>query len=87
MTHHDYRPRGVCSQLISFDLDEEGRLHNVTFIGGCNGNLKAIGRLTEGKDAKEIATILAGNTCGYKPTSCGDQLSKAIEEALAAASN
>lgn len=82
MKHYDYKPSGVCSVLVSFDIDE-GKLHNVVFTGGCNGNLKAIGRLTEGKDAKEIAELLKGNTCGFKGTSCADQFSKAIEKALA----
>jgi uncharacterized protein (TIGR03905 family) len=51
----------------------------VQFTGGCNGNLKAIGRLVEGKDAKEVAGILRGNTCGMKGTSCADQLARAID--------
>ena len=67
---------------IDFDL-EDGKLHNVQFIGGCNGNLKAIGRLVEGKDAKEVADILRGNTCGMKGTSCADQFAKAIDEKFA----
>lgn len=83
MKHIDYKTKGVCAMLINFDLDEENKLHNVQFVGGCNGNLKAIGRLTEGKDAKEIAELLRGNTCGFKTTSCADQLSQAIDQALA----
>ena len=62
--------------------DDEGKLHNVSFLGGCNGNLKAIGRLVEGKDAKEIAEVLKGNQCGPRPTSCADQLARAIMEVL-----
>lgn len=80
--HYQYRTQGVCSAMVSFDL-EDGKLHNVQFLGGCNGNLKAIGRLTEGKDAADIADLLRGNTCGYKSTSCADQLAKAIDSALA----
>ena len=57
-------------------------MHNLQFNGGCNGNLKAIGKLCEGQDAKSIASILKGNTCGFKKTSCADQLAKAIEENL-----
>ena len=68
--------------LIHFDLDDEKKLHNVAFVGGCNGNLKAIGRLVEGKETEEIACILAGNTCGFRQTSCADQFSQAITEAL-----
>ena len=72
----------VCSKEIQFDI-VDGKLHNVRYTGGCNGNLKAIGKLCEGKDAEEIADLLAGNTCGERPTSCADQLSKAIRKALA----
>lgn len=78
MEHVTFTPKGVCSIQIDFDL-EDGKLYNVQFIGGCNGNLKAIGRLVEGKDAKEVAAILRGNTCGMKGTSCADQLARAID--------
>jgi len=78
---YTYRTRGTCSSAITFDI-EDGILHNVVFTGGCNGNLKAIGRLVEGRNAKEVAETLRGNTCGPRATSCADQLSKAIEEAL-----
>ncbi len=78
MKHVTFSPKGVCSIQIDFDI-EDGKLHNVQFIGGCNGNLKAIGRLVEGKDAKEVAEILRGNTCGMKGTSCADQLARAID--------
>ncbi len=76
-----YVPRGVCSQLIDFEIDGEGRLRNVAFTGGCNGNLKAIGKLVEGQDAAEVAALLEGNTCGRRSTSCADQLACAIREA------
>jgi uncharacterized protein (TIGR03905 family) len=79
MNSYSYRPRGVCASQIRFDL-EDGKLHNIAFTGGCNGNLKAIGKLVEGKDAKEVADILRGNTCGMKGTSCADQLAKAIDQ-------
>ena len=72
-----YIPSGVCSRQITFDIID-GKLHNVRFLGGCPGNLLAIGKLVEGKDAHEIAELLAGNDCGNKGTSCADQLSKAI---------
>lgn len=78
---YTYRTKGTCSSAISFDI-EDGILKNVKFDGGCNGNLKAIGKLVEGKDAKEIAELLRGNTCGFKNTSCADQLSRAIDAAL-----
>ena len=80
MEHVTFTPKGVCAMQIDFDVDD-GKLHNVRFIGGCNGNLKAIGRHVEGKDAKEVADILRGNTCGMKDTSCADQLAKAIDAA------
>ncbi len=79
MEHVTYNPHGVCAVQIDFDV-EDGKIHNLKFIGGCNGNLKAIGKLVEGKDAKETADILRGNICGMKGTSCADQLAKAIDE-------
>jgi uncharacterized protein (TIGR03905 family) len=82
MNHFQYRTRGTCSSLIDFDL-EDGKIYNVSFTGGCNGNLKGIGRLVEGRPAEEIAALLQGTTCGYKNTSCPDQLAKAVAEALA----
>lgn len=84
MAHYDYRPSGVCARSLGFDI-EDGALHNVKFEGGCNGNLKAIGLLLEGADAEQTARTLAGNTCGPRPTSCADQLSQAINAALATA--
>jgi len=82
MRHITFSPRGTCSVQIDFDIDEENRLHNVVFAGGCNGNLKAIGRLVEGKDAKETADILRGNQCGMRGTSCADQFARAIDSSV-----
>lgn len=82
MTTYGYQTKGTCARSIQFDI-EDGVLHNIQFEGGCNGNLKAIGKLLEGADAAETANILRGNTCGPRPTSCADQLSRAIEKALA----
>ena len=82
MRHCVYNPAGVCSRQIDYDLDEDGRIHDLKFIGGCNGNLKAIGRLLEGRDARQAADILRGNLCGMRGTSCADQLAIAIEQAL-----
>ena len=76
-----YKPTGVCAKQINFSI-ENGKMHNVSFIGGCNGNLKAISKLVEGIDAEKVVKILEGNTCGFKSTSCADQLSKAIKEKL-----
>ena len=78
MEHVSFNPQGVCSVKIDFDV-EDGKLHNVKFTGGCNGNLKAIGKLVEGKDAKEVADILRGNTCGFRGTYCADQFARAID--------
>ncbi|MBQ1418021.1 MAG: TIGR03905 family TSCPD domain-containing protein [Firmicutes bacterium] len=79
---YTYRTSGTCSRVINFDVTD-GKVHDVSFIGGCDGNLKAIGKLVEGHDATEVIKLLKGNTCGYKNTSCGDQLALALEAALA----
>lgn len=78
---YTYKTSGTCAQLITFDKDENGVITNVEFYGGCNGNLKAISKLVNGMKAEKIAEILSGNTCGGKPTSCADQLAKAVMEA------
>ncbi len=77
-----YTTTGTCSRFIDFDL-EDGIVKNIVFTGGCNGNLKGISALVEGLDAKEAIKKLSGITCGFKPTSCPDQLAKALEAALA----
>ena len=77
----EYAPQGVCSRKINFDI-VDGKLHNVHITGGCPGNLIAISKLVEGKDAREIADLLAGNQCGMRGTSCADQLSLAIKSVL-----
>lgn len=79
--HHSYRTRGVCAMEIQFDLND-GIVSNVSFLGGCNGNLKAIGKLVEGKQATEVISILKGNDCNGKGTSCADQLAIALEQAM-----
>lgn len=81
MKHYNYTPVGVCSRNISFDI-ENGKLHNIKFIKGCPGNLNAICKLLEGADARNTAELLKGNDCAGKGTSCADQLSKAIFQAL-----
>ena len=75
-----YRTYGVCSVQINFDLDDDV-VTNVEFIGGCNGNLKAISKLVNGMTVEQIEGYLKGNTCGYKPTSCADQLAIAVRQA------
>lgn len=79
---YNYKTTGTCSKMIHFELDENNIIHNVSFVGGCNGNLKAISKLVEGHDANEIISILKGNTCYPRKTSCADQLSNALEYAL-----
>ncbi|MCR4619019.1 MAG: TIGR03905 family TSCPD domain-containing protein [Lachnospiraceae bacterium] len=83
MKEYSFTPRGVCSQNISFELDDENRIHNLSFIGGCNGNLKAIAKLCEGKEAAEVTKLLKGNDCRGRGTSCADQLTIALEKAVA----
>ncbi|MBQ9333345.1 MAG: TIGR03905 family TSCPD domain-containing protein [Lachnospiraceae bacterium] len=83
MQQYTYKPSGVCSVLIEYELDDEKKIHNLKFTGGCNGNLKAIGRLLEGQDAQYAADTLRGNLCKNRGTSCADQLAKALDEALA----
>ncbi|MBQ8944458.1 MAG: TIGR03905 family TSCPD domain-containing protein [Clostridia bacterium] len=83
MFHYDYMTSGVCSQVISLDIDGD-RVRNIEFFGGCNGNLKAISKLVDGKTVDEVEESLTGITCGNRPTSCGDQLAKAVREAYEA---
>ena len=77
-----YKTKGTCSQLINIDIDQDHIIRSVSFTGGCNGNLSGISRLVIGRNAEEVADLLEGTTCGYKSTSCPDQLSHAIREAL-----
>ena len=77
---YEYKTVNTCSQLISFDI-EGNVITNINFLGGCNGNLKAISKLLEGSTVEEIESKLLGNTCGRRPTSCADQLAKAVREA------
>ncbi len=79
---HQYRTQGTCSQLIEFEL-EDNIVKNVKFTGGCNGNLQGLSKLVENMDAQEVIGRLNGIKCGFKPTSCPDQLSKAIAKAYA----
>ena len=78
---HSYKTRGTCSRQIDFELDN-GIVKNVSFFGGCNGNLKGIGALVEGRPAEEVIELLKGMKCGFKQTSCPDQLALALEKAL-----
>jgi len=76
---YTYQTYGTCSTQIDFEL-EDGIVKNVKFTNGCNGNLKAISALVEGRKKEEVIKILRGITCGYKKTSCGDQLAQALEQ-------
>lgn len=73
-----YKTNGTCARVIHFERDDENRIHNISFEGGCDGNLKAVAKLCEGMKAEEISAKLLGNLCGSKPTSCADQLAKAV---------
>lgn len=75
-----YRPKGVCSQSIDFDI-EDNKVKNVSFVGGCSGSLQGISRLIEGMDVNEAISRIEGIRCGFKSTSCPDQLAKALKEA------
>lgn len=77
---YEYKTENTCSQLISFDINGNV-ITNIEFYGGCNGNLKAISKLLEGATVEEIEGKLLGNTCGRRPTSCADQLARAVREA------
>lgn len=79
--NYKYKTKGTCSREITFEL-EDNIVKNVSFFGGCNGNLKGIAALVEGKPADEVIKTLEGIKCGFKPTSCPDQLAKALKEAL-----
>ena len=79
---YEYKTKGTCSQRILFNI-EDGKVTNVQFVGGCHGNLQGIAKLVEGMDVDEVISRLEGIRCGMKPTSCPDQLSKALKEAIA----
>lgn len=83
---HVFRPRGVCSQLMRVEV-ENGIIKEVEVKGGCNGNLKGISSLIVGMDAREAISRMEGIHCGFKPTSCPDQLAKALRECLEKDSN
>ena len=81
---YEYKTKGTCSQKIFFDI-EDGKVKNVQFLGGCNGNLKGIGALVEGMNVEDVISRLEGTKCGMKSTSCPEQLAKALKEARAQA--
>ena len=80
---YQYRPSGVCSRQITIDV-ENGVVQNVSFVGGCNGNLQAIPKLVEGLTVEQVEQKIGGISCNGRGTSCGDQLAKACREAYEA---
>ncbi|MDE5582509.1 MAG: TIGR03905 family TSCPD domain-containing protein [Ruminococcus sp.] len=78
--HYTYRTKIVCSKAIDFDIDGDV-ITNISFTGGCNGNLKAISKLVDGWTVEQIESKIKGNTCGMRSTSCADQLCLAVREA------
>ena len=72
--------KGVCAYSINFEIEGD-TVKNISFDGGCNGNLKAISKAVDGKTVDEIYNLFSGITCGYKETSCSDQLAKAVKKA------
>ena len=77
---YEYKTENTCSQTVSFDIDGNV-IASIEFYGGCNGNLKAISKPLEGATVEEIEEKLLGNTCGRRPTSCTDQLARAVRKA------
>ena len=82
MRHITYTTHGTCSPLINIDINDSGEIADVSFVGGCNGNLQGIGALVRGQRPEDVIARLKGIRCGAKPTSCPDQLALALEEAL-----
>lgn len=78
---YSYRPQGVCARGLSFEI-EDNIVKNIEFMGGCSGNTQGVAALAEGMDANELIDRLAGIRCGFKSTSCPDQLAKAVAKAL-----
>lgn len=84
MLHFTHENHGTCSKFVSFDIDDEKRIHNLQFVGGCPGNTIGLSQLVEGMEAEEVIQRLQGVRCGMKNTSCPDQLASAVIEALKA---
>jgi len=79
--HYSYKTKGTCSAQIEFDIID-GKVRNVAFLGGCNGNLKGIAALVEGMTPEEVINKCKDIKCGFKPTSCPDQLATALAQSL-----
>ncbi len=78
---YTYKTRGTCSQMITFEVND-GKVSNVRFLGGCNGNTQGVSALVEGMDAKKVISLLKGINCNGRGTSCPDQLASALQEAI-----
>ncbi|MBO5929894.1 MAG: TIGR03905 family TSCPD domain-containing protein [Clostridia bacterium] len=79
---YTYRPKGVCSMQIKFEMEGDGVVKNIRFLGGCSGNTQGVARLAENRKADEVIALLSGIRCGGKGTSCPDQLAEALKEAI-----
>ena len=77
---YSYKTKGTCASEITIDLNDDKTIKNVSFIGGCNGNLKGIGALVKGRSIDEVISSLKGIDCNFKGTSCPDQLARALEQ-------
>lgn len=77
---YTYTPTGVCSRQITIDINDDETIHDIKFLGGCNGNLQGIAALSKGKKIDDVIAVLKGINCGMKGTSCPDQLAKALEQ-------
>ena len=82
MKNFDYSPKGVCSRVFHFVINDDNKIENLVVEGGCNGNLKGIACLLRGMDVNEAIVRMEGITCGMKSTSCPDQLTKALTSYL-----
>lgn len=80
MNKYSYVPHGVCSTLMEFEVDDSSCVHNLHVTNGCNGNLQGTSKLVEGRNVDEVIQALEGIKCGFKTTSCPDQLAKALKE-------
>ena len=79
MKHFEYTPQGVCSRKMIFDINDDDTIASLEVIGGCNGNLKGIAALVKGRTVDEVIKDLEGIQCGFKPTSCPDQIAHALK--------
>ena len=77
-----YKTKGVCAQGIEFEIDDNKKVHNIKFTGGCSGNTQGVASLVEGMEVEEVIKRLKGIDCGGRGTSCPDQLAKALEQYL-----